>query len=90
MHVVEFALEFKSQLDFFFVVLRILVIVFLQLEAQLFFVHPLAIKLLAVLLEGVLVFFADQLVLGLIIEFFLVLFLKTFQLVLVFLRDSLD
>ena len=75
MHVVEFALEFKSQLDFFLVVLRILVVVFLQLEAQLFFVHPLAIKLLAVLLEGVLVFFADQLVLGLIIEFLLVLLL---------------
>jgi hypothetical protein len=74
-HVVEFALEFKSQLDFFLVVLRILVVVFLQLEAQLFFVHPLAIKLLAVLLEGVLVFFADQLVLGLIIEFLLVLLL---------------
>lgn len=90
MHVVEFALEFKSQLDFFLVVLRILVIVFLQLEAQLFFVHPLAIKLLAVLLEGVLVFFTDQLVLGLIIEFLLVLLLETFQLVLVFLRDSLD
>ena len=75
MHVVEFALVFKSQLDFFLVVLRFLVVVFLQLEAQLFFVHPLAIKLLAVLLEGVLVFFADQLVLGLIIEFLLVLLL---------------
>ena len=74
-HVVEFAFEFEAQLDFFFMVLRVLVVVFLKLKPKLFLIHPLTVKLFTVLLQRILVFLPHKLILRLIIKLLLILFL---------------
>jgi len=78
-HVVEFGLEFETQLNLFFMVLRILREVLLQLETHLFFVHHFSLKFLAHLLLGVQVLLQHLLVIGLLFRLLLVVTIELLQ-----------
>jgi hypothetical protein len=50
-HAVELAFEFKTQLNFFLVILTVLHVLLFQLESQSALIGPLTFKLLRILLE---------------------------------------
>lgn len=89
-HIVQFRLEFESQLDLFFVVFGVLRVVFLQLEAHLLLVHALSLQLLTQLVLGVEVLFQDLLVVGLLFRFLLIVSVHRLNFGLVFSADCRD
>lgn len=83
MHFVELLLKLEPQLDLFFVVPRVLGVLFLQLEAHLPLVHPLLLQGLRILLQNLHVLLDDLLVVGLLGELGLVLRLQALHFLLV-------
>ena len=89
-HVVELGFELESELHLLLVILRVLSIVFLQLETHLLLVHHFALELLAHLLLRVQVLLQQFLVIGLLFGLLLVLFIQFVHLILMLLRYLLD
>lgn len=71
-HLVELLFELETQLDFLFVVARVLRILLLKFKAHLPLIHPLLLKRLRVLLQNLHVLLDDLLIISLLGEFGLV------------------
>ena len=87
MHIVKLGFELKSELHFFFMVLRVLRIVLLKFQSHLLFVHHFSLELFTHFLLGVEILLQHLLVVGLLLGFLLVVFVELLQLGLMLLRD---
>ena len=87
MHVVELALEFKTKLNFFLVILRILSIVLFEFKPHLSLVHSFSLEFLTQFMLGIQVFLEYFLVVSLLLRFLLILFVERVKLCLVLLTD---
>jgi len=72
MHVVELGFKLEPQLHFLLVVLGVLHVVLFQFESHLPFIRLFSLQLFAVLLQGILILLEHLFVVGLLLEFSLV------------------
>jgi len=86
-HVVQLRLEFQPELYLFLVIFCVLEVVFFQLHTHLTLVDELALGFLSAFGDQVLVFLEDPLVVGLLLEFDLILPVELVKFSLVFLAD---
>lgn len=89
-HVVQLRFELEPQLHLFFVVLCVLDVVFFQLHSHLTLVGELPLGFLGAFGDEVLVLFENSLVVGLLLEFDLILSVELVKFGFVFLADFRD
>jgi len=72
-HIVQLRLELQTKLNLLLVVFSILSVILLELHPQLLFIRPLPLKLLSVLSQSIISVSKNFLMIGLLLEFSLVL-----------------